>query len=529
MTNLKLKDTLSLRKLLVISIVSYMVIILIGSVSLFFDSNPWFDEITVIISLGIGLVLFFAIRFSEKYLFQQIAVICFFFIVFLLPRIVTYLFMPAIVEWPFGDDINAETVNAGLLYVLIGTLLFIIGMIIADKFFRPYLPLSSAVVWDDSYYSTKALVTLFLIVLAFTFYVQVGVGISPYGKMRVENNNALFQLVKSVFEFDAAFFLVFSTLLFRNIIENKSKWISVIMVAFCYIFITGLAGSRSAILRIMTALTISFIVISDNFHFRIVKLCMTMFPLVMVGLMVFPLATLSRVITFRKHHNYTFSFEYTVTEMFDFQGLESVISSVLNRLGWVLDYAVLIVTQEGDPAANEKYMNLLYPTKNIINILLPGNPFPEAKIMTSRVIDVIYRGSQEPSMYSRYFSEFWTLWGLGYALFGWIEGLLVISFIGFIIYSLYALIIIGFSGFRQFYLRIWLLFYVVMGIVGNMGFDSAFTTIFFGLLQFTALHFALFIVQFFYGLFDGFSKQTVKCYHRRPPSFFHRCKLHPLG
>lgn len=224
-----------------------------------------------------------------------------------------------------------------------------------------------------------------------------------------------------------------------------------------------------------------------------------------VGLLIFPFATMSRIFISSG------SLDYTVAETRSLRTRPGgIIAPVLNRLGWVLDYPVLIVTQEGDSEAKGKYMNLLCPTKNIINMLVPGNPFPEAKIMTSRVVDVIYRGAVEPSMYSRYFSEYWTLWGLAYVLFGWLGGLLPILFIGFIIHSLYALIIMLFSGLYQFYLKLWLLFYVTMGIIGNMGFDSAFTALFFGLLQFTVLYYSLSLIKYFYGLFAGFLKQTDK-------------------
>lgn len=504
MTYQKSKKSLSLKNLLIISIFFYMVAILIGSFSLFFDSNPLFDETTVILSLGIGLLLLFVVQFSRRYLFHQMAVIAFFFLVFILPRIVTYLFLPSIVIWPFGNDINAGTVNTGLLYVFTGTMFFIIGMTIADKVYQPQLPPSSAASGDPSYYSAKVLVTLFLVVFAFNLYVTHIMGISPYGKMRLESYNALFQFFKTIFELDSVFFLVFATLLFKKIVSGKSNWMAIIMVVLCYIFLSGLGGSRVGALRVIIFLVLALIAIGNNLRFRIRKLCMIFFILGAVGLLIFPFATISRISISSG------SFDYAVAETRSLKTIKGLAARVLNRLGYVLDSPVLIVTQEGDPEAKAKYMNLLYPTKNIINMLVPGNPFPEAKIMTSRVIDVIYRGANEPNMYSRYFSEYWTLWGLAYVLFGWLGGILAILFIGFIIHSLYALIIMLFSGLYQFYLRLWLLLYVTQGIIGNMGFDSAFTTLFFGLLQFTALYYSLSLIKYFYGLFGGFLKQTVK-------------------
>ena len=506
---IKLRKSLSLRTLLIVLIFLYIVAILIGSLSLLLDSNPLFDELTLLLSLGIGLLLLFAVKFSRKYLFDQIAIITFFFLIFILPRIITYLFAPAVVIWPFGYGIDASTINAGLLYVLIGTMFFIIGIAIADIVFRPSLPLSSAASGDPSCYSTRALITLFLVVVAIQLYASIIMEISPYGKMRAESYNTLFQLIKTSLELDSAFFFVFATLLFRSKIVNKSEWGAVILVLLCYIFVTALCGSRAGVLRVVTALMIIPIVIQGNFRLKLGKFLTAILLLGGLSLAIFPFATMNRLAITASHRDNPYAYEYAIAESKDLKMYGKLSARVLNRLA-VLDYPILIVTQEGDPEAKEKYINLLYPTKNIINMLMPGNPFPDAKIMTSRVVDVIYRGASEPPMYSRYFSEHWTLWGLAYVLFGWLGGLFAILFIGFIIHSLYALIIMLFSGTYQFYLRLWLLLYVTQGIIGNMGVDSAFTTIFFGLLQFTVLYFCLFLINFVHRSFGSLLKQTVE-------------------
>lgn len=510
MTHLKSKKTLNLKTLLSIPIFLYMLVISAGFFPLFFNSKQFFNEITVMLSLGLGLLLIIALQFSRRYLFHQMAVIAFFFLVFILPRIVTYLYLPSIVVWPFGNDIDAGTVNAGLSYVLIGTMFFIIGMTIANKVFQPYLPRSSIVSGNILFYPTKVFVTLLLIIVAFQLFVQVIAGISPYGNMRFEKYNTLFQFFKIVLNLDGTFFLVFATLLFRNMTDSKSRWISVIMVVFCYLFLTSLGGSRVGALRVLIFLIISLIIIRGNFRIRIGEFCRVIFLLGALGLLSFPSASMNRAVITAKSYSNSHVYDYAVAEANNLRTIRGLISPVLNRLGCVLDYPVLIVTQEANPEAKEKYMNFLYSAKNIINMLVPGNPFPEAMIMTSRVVDVIYRGANEPSMYSGYFSEFWSLWGLAYVFFGWQWGLLAILFVGFIVHSFYALIVIRFSGLFQFYLRLWLLYYVSMGIMFNMGLDDAFTTSFFGLLQFAAFYFSLRLVHFFYFLFGNSLKQLVK-------------------
>lgn len=504
---MKSKKSIHFRTFLIILILLYIVALLIGSMWL--GSNSFFDEMTLLLSLGIGFLLLFAVKFSRKYLFNQIAIITFIFLIYIFPRIITYLYAPKVVIWPFGEGINASTINIGLLYVFIGTMLFIIGMAIADLAFRPDLPQSSVASGDPSRYSNTVLVTIFLLVVAVQLYASLIMGISPYGKMRAESYNTLFQLIKTGFELDSAFLFVVATLLFRKKTVNKSGRGAVIMVVACYLFVTALAGSRVGALRVLTAFILIFIIIQGNFRLKLAKFSSTILLLGALSLAIFPYATMSRARITARHYSNPYAYEYEIDVTKDIKTPGNLIARVLNRLG-VLDYAILIVTQEGDPEAKGKYMNLLYPIKNIINYLVPGIVFPEAQIMTSRVIDIIYRGSYEPGMYERQFSEFWTLWGLAYVYFGWLGGLLAILFAGFIIHSLYALIIILFSGLYQFYLSLWFLGCGTIGVILNMGFDSAFTAIFFTLLQFVILYFYLLLISFIYRSFSSSLKQPVK-------------------
>jgi len=79
----------------------------------------------------------------------------------------------------------------------------------------------------------------------------------------------------------------------------------------------------------------------------------------------------------------------------------------------VLDYAIQITTEPGDSIALAKYMNFSYMAKSIVNSALPGMPYLEAPLSTSRVINIIYRNYDERHVLnSGYFSEYWTIWGI---------------------------------------------------------------------------------------------------------------------
>jgi len=505
----RLNPTLDLRKLLVALVLLYMAAVAIGSV--FVQSNPLSSGVTILLSLGIGAVLLIAVQFSKDRLFQQIVVVTFFFLIFVLPRIITYLFAPRVVVWPFGENITASTINVGLLYVLLGTALFLAGMWIADVIFRSHPLESSSPPGGISRCSTGAVLILFLVLVAMELYVVLVMKISLYGKMRAATYNTLFQLVRAGFELDSAFFFVVATLFLNQRMNNKGTWKTLVLVVLCYVVLTTLIGSRAGALRVLTVLTLTLTVIYSNFRFRLSRFLTTMLLLGMLGVAAFPLATERRLAiraSYRGHRKSRLE-EEKKAERERTRELGALTACILNRLG-VVDYAILIVTQEGDPDAKERYMNFRYPAMIIVNQLVPGAVFPEAKVMTSRVVDVIYRGGDEVGTYERHFSEYWTIWGLSYVYFGWPGGLVAILFVGFFVHCLYALIVKLSPVGYQPYLGLWLLCYVTMGVIGNMGFDNSFTTILFGLLQFTVLYFCLFLINFVHRSFGSLLKQTVE-------------------
>jgi hypothetical protein len=461
---------------------------LIGS--LIFNS-PLYDETTLLLSIGIGCILLFAIKLSRKYLFDQLAIIIFFFIFFVFPRILMYLFAPDAVIFPFGDEIDAATINAGLLYVLIGTLLYIFGMMIADVFFNQKQLLSSQYCYGYHAYKSSNLILLFFIVIACHLYTSVILNLSPYGKMQADNYNTFVQLIKTLFEIDSAFLFVFASLLILwHKSANRNHLSALLVVILCYILLTSFGGSRVGAFRVLKAFVIILIVIHGDFRLKLSKYFKFFIILGAIGLILYPLATYKRGLITTSYHNQ----KYSIEESNYLEKTKTLIEAVSNRFG-VIDYAILVITQGGNEEIKEKYMNFNYLSKNIINVLLPGIPFHDADIMTSRLIDVIYRGGATPEMYSWYNSEFWTLWGLAYVYYGWLGGLLAIFIAGIIIHSVYSIIILKFSGLNQFYLRIWFLSYIPMGTLGNMGFDDAFTTILFGLLQFIFYYYCLYFMK----------------------------------
>jgi len=99
-------------------------------------------------------------------------------------------------------------------------------------------------------------------------------------------------------------------------------------------------------------------------------------------------------------------------------------------------------------------------------------------------------------MYERYFSEYWTLWGIMYVHFGGFGGLIGLFIAGLTLHFFYLIISSRLSDPKKFYFRLWFLSYVTFGILANMGFDSALVTQFNGLVQFAFYFFVLYVFRY---------------------------------
>ncbi|RJR40167.1 MAG: O-antigen polysaccharide polymerase Wzy [Desulfobacteraceae bacterium] len=496
---------ITLKRLLVGLILLYIAVASLGY--LFLDSSL-FDEMTLLLCACTGFALVTAIMTSSKYLFDELLMIAIWMILFAFPRVAMYLFAPEETIFPFGEINSVDTVNAGLLYVSAGTLFMLIGMSVSDKLVgtrNSSIPVSTR---DLTLYSNKNLLLVFLLVLGTNLYSSFVMGISPYGKMQAESYNTLFQLIKTSLELDSCFYYVLTALLVKHTISTEKGIIPSIFVIICYVLVTVSSGSRSAVMRVVIIFPVIIAILNTRPQIDLVKFVNASLVAICLALAAFPIATLNRARIFASHYDSTAILD-AAKEVSVREGVGGLVAGAFNRMG-TIDYPILIVTQEGDKEAKEKYLNISYPIKNIINMLLPGTPFPESAIMTSRSVDVIYRGGAETDMYERYFSEFWTLWGISYVYFGWLGGIISMFLFGFVSHVLYMMIVKNFHGWLQIYLRLWFVVYLTGGIVGNMGIDSAFTTGFFGLIQFSALTLCIYLINALSGFFRGFCTQICK-------------------
>ncbi|MDC0458829.1 hypothetical protein OAM32_03485, partial [Alphaproteobacteria bacterium] len=164
----------------------------------------------------------------------------------------------------------------------------------------------------------------------------------------------------------------------------------------------------------------------------------------------------------------------------------SNLSWLLNRLGYA-DYLIITQAREPDKDCSEKYMQISYYSKNVINFISPGNPYPEAKISSSNAFGPCYRDAKV-SNFSFYHSEVWGLSGLlklslKNTFLTLISGLVI----GLILGSISSLAQHG-QGFGSRFIHIQWIYFVPYMSIFSMGVDHSINTmITAGLRVFTVL------------------------------------------
>ncbi len=448
------------------------------------DKGPLFDLKTLLLSFSLGLVFLFSIKFVQLELFAHVAMLTILFMVYVFPRIITYLFSPDIVILPFVLVGGVDTINKGLLFVVMGTVLLLVGTFFAASIFPVKIQSKTVDFPSPVKFSLGVLVFIFIITATIELFNFVWLDISPYGKLRAETANVLVQFLKATFAVDSFFFIITSIFIFEKKYKNKYWWLFVLAVFLFYFVFTAITGSRGAGIRIFFGLLAIFLVWPGNFNLRLMATFAVIVAIFGGSILTYSLATVKRleiVYEYSQHNpvdaklSEGMNFEQEKIKLEQLRTASGLIPSVLNRLA-ILDYAILIAAQPGDPANIEKYINLTYAFKSIVNTV-PGTPFPEAILNTSRVVNIVYRGYSEDFVVSHgYFSEYWTIWGLAVLLFGWWAGFIALFIGGLMLQMVYSKGALYCGMFGNYY-KAFFLFYVLPLAYFSMGIDHTITTL----------------------------------------------------
>lgn len=485
--------TFSFRDLINAGLFIYLILLVLGC--FIAGTGALFDTWTFVLGFCLGGLVIYC-QSINKLSSQLVQALAMPFMIFIFPRVLGYQYFPEFVEFPFGEGIGVDDINKGLFYILLGTFFLLGGMIMADRLWPVRKVELATARQAPSYQMIKVWIAVFFIELMLEAYVTMGLGISPLAldKIHQYEGNYLIMGLRTIIGVDTAILAFFTYVVFaRGDVTRKQEWYWVIVVSFIYMIYLTLTGSRSGILRILMILLSVMLVFRAGRWIEVPKLISSFIVIVVLGYLSFSIGGVIKLSTVLEHRdiykNAIFKTDDTTVASLPSkvppkaQELKidhnSIPASILNRLG-VLDYAILVITQPADNQCLTRFMNVQYVLMNVANSLAPGEVFPEAKINTSRVFSVCYRGmSFNELLTSGYNSEFWTIWGLGFLMFGWWGGLAFLLASGVVMHVFYAIVWKWFPKNVEPYYATLYVFTFPFLVVLSMGLDHTVNTIIF--------------------------------------------------
>jgi hypothetical protein len=454
-------------------------------------NTPYFDNLTLSLLLSLAFALVISLRIAANNIFPIIAGTLIYFLVYIFPRSLEYLYMPGMVVFPLISSADAPLINRGLLYFVGGTAFFLAGIHLAGSLFkdRPTPVLMPSEARPAALRDILPLSIVFVLSLLIMIVGQKLSGISVIGPAGESKYHILVQVSLLLFSIDTALICVVAAGVAAWKSLKTREFLCVGSILAAYLAATMYFGSRVGLLRILLAAIMAFFVVYRNKSFGLSKkMALTALG---AGLFVVCIAVFGFQIgsAYRNRLGLESLERRLVAEPQNAAVLGSRIqqmkedklrlnnavvlcSSILNRLNTV-DFAILTSSLNRSGLPPSIYGDISYAAKSIANSI-PGTPYPEADINTSQVHDIVYSGRDAGEVKAGgYFSRPWTIWGLG-TLFTstWLGYSALMLVAGFILQFFYW-VIGNLSGHYALYTQTAYLSVVLQLVYFSMGVDHS--------------------------------------------------------
>lgn len=506
---------------------SYLFWLIALPVSYFlFGDGPHSNLETAILSTILaGLFLIGARCCKENGAFPVFAMLSYMALLHFFPRIWQYLSVNReglynlYVLFPFPW--SSSGINAGLIYLILGTAALIAGLVVSARFFKRNFPLKTITSKSNS----VALHGILPMTIAGIIIYLVDGYFTIYRGMSASSNCTQVQVSGAwlihFFSGDIFIFIVMAA--FGPRLEQAHKkekaffWGNILI----YIIYTLLLGSRGGVLRLLTIFYSTYLVINHQkkFHLKkIVKFCSIIFC---SGFLLYFLGNSIRLTKgascgkdkgpslslFQQSFlnsiggngaSYTEDFSVNSKDSgvsknngsifwngyFPHLKLPNTVITVFDRLGLV-DYTMGISSIEPNEYYFEKYINFSYMIKNFTNNIVLGEPYPEAHFMTANFMPLLYRGRDFKHVEENFLVDAWTIWGSSLIHFGFLGAVYFLLFVGASCQAIYESSIRWVPEAIKQYFVSYFLWLGMMGVVfSQMSFDHAAILIIYGLFQF---------------------------------------------
>jgi len=248
-------------------------------------------------------------------------------------------------------------------------------------------------------------------------------------------NHFFIMAIKTLISNDLAFFVLLTCIL----IEDKKTKLDRLMLFFStalYSIQITLMGSKGAFVRVSLIFLVLLMCRYGNIRLKALKLTLVISLAIILSIVGYGIGLASRM-QILTNENFSISQSIDVTEqVLNGSDLSDFLVAILDRLG-TIDYPILIISSPKTDKPSP-YFTISYAIKSYLNIMLPGDPFSDAIFPTGRVLAIIYGDYTEENLLDMFNSEPWTIWGVTYAFFGWLGGLLFLFISAFALHSLYV-------------------------------------------------------------------------------------------
>ncbi len=460
------------------------IIVLSGSYVLtMYHPSLVFDGTTFFLSIVICLMVLLGLRWAQAGDVPMLGVLSFFLLINYMPRLASYGFAPTVVSFPF-PRLDLDEINMSLGYITLGVFACVAAILGSGRL-HEYLtaqrrkeppvcsPDANAMAasqqvaatdksWRTNSWRTMArkLWTLFdsipsstlalgfLLYVAMDLYISAWLGVNPYNNVTEKSKfHYLWVGMRVLVGTDTAFALVFGTILLR-LMKSKWEYFWLLLIGFAYLFLLTAAGSKAGILRIIIVIACFGLINFPVQRIRFRSYFLLIVTLVLMGPPNFMLGGYFRTWyqdklqgTERAQGSISQVFQKiyvnrrppkvvdrneepkTVVEPTRLETFIDFMMPMFNRLGEV-DYPLFIISRTTQEQRGMKYLTGSYVVKSFINWLVPGTPFPDALVPTSRIIPILYRRGSENYVMSSFNSEPMSIWGGSFLYLGYFGGLL---------------------------------------------------------------------------------------------------------
>lgn len=482
----------SLKRLLNFLLGLFVIFFVIG---FYQDTNKFFNLTTLFLDLALTLVLLFFNNVRRKCASVIGDFLILMNIFFVLPRLVSYIFLSDYITLPFTGIISVNMINKGLILYNFSICMLLTGLFVA-RFFNK----KKALDIKDFYFNPFYILLIGILYFIVDFYINYFLTDSFLIVSQVpRENNTLIQIFKALIGFDTVFFGILCLIFIRkNPYRDKKFFSNAIKITFILFFLYQFSalffGSRGAPVRVLIEFICIYLILKNDFHYRKGMLSKIFLGLFSLSLITFTFGNLVRS-EITKNNALLFAKPGTFESINVIQAKEINLiikenfSKILNRTG-VIDYAILLPFVPYDSSKMNYFINSKYIAKSTVNTFLPGNVFSEAPLITSRAINAIYRGySIDFIQKNGYFSEYWTSPALLFLLFGFFSIPLHFA-LGFLMEYFYLALENSSLMFNQHYCALYL-FLLPFFTFFTMGIEHTFLTLTVILIQFFLFFFII--------------------------------------